>query len=229
MCCRCRCRTCRGPSSTRLPPRVVASMAERVGCWAPVVLCSWPASRWLGSRLDASGRVYLAFDDNSAFGNMSSAAVEQQQREEQRLLEESEVALAVSPRLLERFQTTQQAGLLAGERGRTCRLHAKRLSMPHRLTRYFGRSSKSSPTAPASSASSARSTNGSTSYFWSDCARHRRDVAFVLAGPVKAGTDLTASAGHAQRVPDGSHRRTRSSPGCTSCSTSASCRTCRVT
>lgn len=93
--------------ATRLPPRVVRGVTERVGCWAPVVITSWPASRWLADRIDASARVVLAFDDNSAFGNMPASFVEHQRREQKLALEQSHVALAVSPELVEQFKQIQ--------------------------------------------------------------------------------------------------------------------------
>ncbi|MEM1011441.1 MAG: glycosyltransferase family 9 protein [Planctomycetota bacterium] len=179
------------PITTLLPPFVVRSMAERVGCWAPLVLCSWPASRWLGSRLDASGKVYLAFDDNAAFGNMSPEAVEAQKRQERLALDESEVALGVSPSLVERFREVhdrvylQENGVETDDFSPAVRSAA----VPH---------------AVAAELEAKQSRRRGTIGFLGQIderldqpliqrlATEQPDVAIVLAGPVKAGTDLSS-------------------------------------
>ena len=81
--------------------------AERLGLWAPVAVCLWPASRWLIDAVRPRGVVYFAEDDNAGFGGLGEAFAEHQRREERRLLAECDVALAVSPTLLDRFRPIQ--------------------------------------------------------------------------------------------------------------------------
>ena len=81
--------------------------AERLGLWAPVALCLWPTQRWLIEALDARSVVYFAEDDNSAFGGIGEGFAQHQRREERLLLESCDLALAVSPTLLDKFREVQ--------------------------------------------------------------------------------------------------------------------------
>ncbi|MEL7237497.1 MAG: glycosyltransferase family 9 protein [Planctomycetota bacterium] len=79
------------------------AICERLGLWAPVVVCCWPAQRWLIEQLRPQATVYLAFDDNARFAGLSQDFAGHQRREEQTLVRNTDVVLGVSPLLVERF------------------------------------------------------------------------------------------------------------------------------
>jgi glycosyltransferase involved in cell wall biosynthesis len=86
---------------------VVGRVARKLGLWNPLVLCMWPAQRWLVEGVNPAAVIYFAVDDNSRFGGMDAAFVEHQRREEDALLRECQVALGVSSTLVERFRMIQ--------------------------------------------------------------------------------------------------------------------------
>lgn len=91
---------------------VVGRVARRLGFKRPVVLCMWPASRWLLEGVNPAALVYFAVDDNARFGGLDPEFAAHQQREEEALLRESQLALAVSTTLLNRFQRIQPRSYL---------------------------------------------------------------------------------------------------------------------
>lgn len=92
--------------------RALGRLADSLGLWAPVALCTWPAQRWLLDAVDPVAKVYLAFDDNAGFGGLDAAFAAHQRAEERRLLEEVDLALAVSMTLVERFREVQPRAYL---------------------------------------------------------------------------------------------------------------------
>ena len=103
-----------------LPGRIEAKLqfyrlrraAERLGQWAPVCVCFWPVSRWLIPAVRPVATVYFAEDDNAGFGGLDPDSAEASRREERLLLEQCDLALAVSPTLLERFKPVQPRSFL---------------------------------------------------------------------------------------------------------------------
>ena len=86
---------------------IVGRVAHKLGLTAPVVICMWPAQRWLIEGVHPAAVVYFAVDDNGSFGGLDQEFAQMQRREEERLLREGHMALAVSSTLLERFSKLQ--------------------------------------------------------------------------------------------------------------------------
>lgn len=97
--------------NARLRRPVTARVAQRLGMRAPVALVLSPYGRWLSEGIPAAARVYYAVDEWTAFGGLE-AHREWLRREEEALLRGADVALAVSPRLLQRFKTVQPRSYL---------------------------------------------------------------------------------------------------------------------
>src|SRR5690606_17810569 len=67
----------------------------------------WPAQRWLIHTVNPAATVYFAEDDHTQVSGAGPAFAEHQRVQEQRLLAECDLALSVSPVLLERFRAVQ--------------------------------------------------------------------------------------------------------------------------
>lgn len=91
---------------------LVAKVAQKLELKSAVALCMWPAQGWLIDGVQPAALVYFAVDDNASFGGLDREFAQMQQREEQRLLEECDLALAVSSTLLERFGKIQPRSYL---------------------------------------------------------------------------------------------------------------------
>ena len=74
---------------------------------APVSLALRPDRAWLIDPLRPAARAYFAVDEWTGFGGLSEEARARLRREEERTLAACDVALAVSPRLVERFRKIQ--------------------------------------------------------------------------------------------------------------------------
>ena len=86
-------------------------VARRLGMRAPVALVLSPQARWLVDGVGPAARVYYAVDEWTAFGGLERHR-EWLRSEEEALLRLADVALAVSPRLLERFAQVQPRSYL---------------------------------------------------------------------------------------------------------------------
>ena len=103
------------PWAHLLPARVnkarrralVGRVARKLGLNNPVVICMWPAQRWLIEGVSPAAVVYFAVDDNASFGGLGDEFAQMQRREEERLLREGNMALAVSRTLVDRFSQLQ--------------------------------------------------------------------------------------------------------------------------
>lgn len=91
---------------------LVAKVAQKLEMTDAVAICMWPAQGWLIDGVHPAALVYFAVDDNASFGGLDHEFAQMQKREEQRLLEECDLALAVSPMLLERFKRIQPRSYL---------------------------------------------------------------------------------------------------------------------
>lgn len=83
--------------------RVVAKTAQRLGFTDPVVLSFIPRSAPWIQHLHMAGLVYFAVDEWTGFFR-DPAAARTVRAQEERLLREADVAVGISPRLVERFQ-----------------------------------------------------------------------------------------------------------------------------
>ena len=175
----------------RLPSRVVAGVVRRLGLDEPIVVCSWPSSRWLGGRIDASARVYLAYDDNAAFGNLPPSFAEHQRREEQRALAESQVALAVSPALVERFEKVVPRSYLQENGVDVAAFDPAALAgaAPHPI---YEAVDAALPERAGVAGFVGQLDERMDQSLVLGLARSRRDVAFVFAGRLKESVDFSA-------------------------------------
>lgn len=85
---------------------VMRGLVRRLHLLSPVALVLTPYKRWLKEGVRPAARVYYAVDEWTAFGGLEHQR-EWIRREEEALLREADVALAVSPRLFERFRQVQ--------------------------------------------------------------------------------------------------------------------------
>jgi heptosyltransferase-2 len=176
-----------------LTKRRVRQAAERLGLWAPVVLCLWPDSRWLVESIDRSALIYFAEDDNSAFGGMGDGFARRQQEEERRLVEEADVVLAVSKTLLEKYQAIradqgrcylQENGVALGDFSVASMSHVPRNVVFERIEREM-------PHLAGTVGFAGQIDERMDQNLVCELAERRRDVAVVLAGPVKQGVDVS--------------------------------------
>ena len=84
--------------------RTVEAVAARLGVLAPVVLALRPGRAWVCETLRPAARVYYAVDEWTAFSGLTDDARRNLRLAEERELAECDLALAVSPRLAERFR-----------------------------------------------------------------------------------------------------------------------------
>src|SRR5690606_1799771 len=93
--------------SVRRHPRVLRACLRRLGLERAICLALHPRAL-AGTRLAPfAARVYYAVDDNAAFGGLSEPARRRLREQEEALLRESDLALAISPRLYERLRRAQ--------------------------------------------------------------------------------------------------------------------------
>src|SRR5688572_12621180 len=95
-----------GPAAKWLDLRTLGATAERLGLWAPVVVCQSPSQRGLIQAVNPAASIYFAPEARPAPGNQA------EETEEQALLRECDVALAGSTQLLERFSRIQPRSFL---------------------------------------------------------------------------------------------------------------------
>lgn len=86
----------------RVPGRLRA-LARRLGMRAPAVLTLVPRARRLAAALPAGARLHYAIDEMTGFGGLDEASRRRVRREEEASVRESDVVLAISPRLRARL------------------------------------------------------------------------------------------------------------------------------
>jgi len=93
-------------------PRVVRSVAARLGFRSPVVLAFHPSAEAAATALKPATLAYYAVDEYTAYGTPSDEDWSWMRGREETLLRASDVAFGVSPRLVERFAGIQPRSFL---------------------------------------------------------------------------------------------------------------------
>lgn len=93
--------------NARRRPSVIRATMRRLGIAAPVCMSSYPHARWLIEQIPHHGLIYKGEDDWTQYGGITPDEARRLRQEEETLLTRCDVALAVSPRLLERFSRIQ--------------------------------------------------------------------------------------------------------------------------
>ena len=168
-------------------PRVLRSLARRLGFQRPVALVLHPDARPFLRAVRPAATVYYAVDEMTAFGGMTEAERRRMRAAEEALLAEADLALCVSPRLLERFRRTQPRSYLLENGADVDHFAPARLA---RAPRHPAMAGLPSPRLVFVGQVDERLDQP----LLVTLARARRDCAVVLAGRVKPGVDVSALA-----------------------------------
>ena len=93
--------------NARRRPWIIRAAMRRLRFDSPLCLALYPHARWLVEHTPHHGLIYFGEDDWTGFGGLTPKQAARLREEEETLLTRSDVALAVSPRLVQRFRQIQ--------------------------------------------------------------------------------------------------------------------------
>lgn len=171
--------------NARRKPLVLAGILRRLRMARPIALVLTPGQRWLSQNVPAAGHVYYAVDEYTGFGGLEERHRAQIRDDEERLLRGSDVALAVSPRLQQRFAQLQPRSYLlpnaadvdhfAPSRLNAAPPHPQVAPLPRPRIGYVGQVD-----------------DRMDQPLIAEAARARPQWQFVLVGRIKSGVDVSA-------------------------------------